>query len=216
MAITTFAELKSAVKDWVRDTDVTDATVESFIAMLEGKLNRQLRSSHMETTVTVTGVSPGTTEYTLPTDYLALRSVTSEGSPMTAKPAQIIREGLSGTGPLYYAVEGRKLLFSPAVPDAVDVEVTYFRAVPALSDVNTSNWLLENYPDVYLTGSLAHMELYKSNDERIPLLKAALDEAIAELNEAGLQERLGQENGGVTRRSVTVGPTPHSLRIPEQ
>lgn len=215
MAITTVSELRTAISNWLESTKVA-AVDDDLIAMLEGKLNRVLRTSDMEATVDIVGGVGGTASYTLPADYLSLRSVTSIGKPMVSKAVQIVREGISGTDVAYYAIEGRTLLFAPAIPEGETVTVSYFQAIPALTDGSPTNWLLTKYPDVYLMGSLAQAEIYLANDERVNLLKSALDEAIAELNEAGLQERLGEEGGQPSRTAITSGPTPYSLRTPPQ
>ena len=38
--------------------------------------------------------------------------------------------------------------------------------VPALSDSNTSNWVLESHPNVYLFGALSHAESFLVNEEK--------------------------------------------------
>jgi hypothetical protein len=42
--------------------------------------------------------------------------------------------------------------------------LTYWKTVPALSNSNTSNWLLAAYPDAYFYGALAQTGTYLKAD----------------------------------------------------
>ena len=61
--------------------------------------------------------------------------------------------------------------------------VHYYQDIEPLSDTNTSNWLLEDAPDIYLYASLVEAEAFIKNDERVAGWKAALDTAIADLQQ---------------------------------
>jgi hypothetical protein len=54
----------------------------------------------------------------------------------------------------------------PPATGSVTVIVTYQRGLPALSDDNPTNWLLNEHPDCYLFGSLVESEAFISVDER--------------------------------------------------
>ena len=71
MAIGTYAELQTAVANWLDRGDPTDRIVE-FIDLAEARMNRNLRLRLMETTATGT-LTAGTREYDLPTDYIQAR-----------------------------------------------------------------------------------------------------------------------------------------------
>jgi hypothetical protein len=83
--------------------------------------------------------------------------------------------------PAYYSVVGDEIVFEPT-PDAVYEVEMYYYALPALSSTNTSNWLLEKYPDIYIYGTLLEAEVYLMNDPRLPIWKMAFDEGIQQLN----------------------------------
>ena len=59
-----------------------------------------------------------------------------------------------------------------------------------LSDTNPSNWLLERRADIYVYAALLQAEAHIVNDERLSLWKAALDEALADLNADGNRQRI--------------------------
>jgi len=59
--------------------------------------------------------------------------------------------------------------------------MVYRRRIPALSATTTTNWLLDLAPDAYLYGALVQAEAFLAEDDRLPMWKAAFDEAINEL-----------------------------------
>jgi hypothetical protein len=59
-----------------------------------------------------------------------------------------------------------------------------------LSDSNTTNWLLDDHPDLYLFGSLARAEAYLKDDERVAFWKSAEDEALSEVIREANQKRM--------------------------
>jgi len=67
--------------------------------------------------------------------------------------------------------------------------MTYRANLPGLSVSIQSNWLLARRPDLYLYGTLIHAEFYNWNDERLPLIKAAVDEALGAPTQMGVFER---------------------------
>jgi hypothetical protein len=71
--------------------------------------------------------------------------------------------------PQYYTVVGSQLEFIPTPDTQYEGELTYYAKIPALSDSNTSNWLLTYAPDLYLYGALIEAEPYLKNDERVGL-----------------------------------------------
>ena len=71
MAISTKAELHTAVANWLNRSDLTDRIPE-FIALAEAQLNRNLRTREM----LVRKTSPLATQYVnLPPDYLEMTNI---------------------------------------------------------------------------------------------------------------------------------------------
>ena len=61
------------------------------------------------------------------------------------------------------------------------VRITYYRRIPALTELAPNNWLATNHPDLYLYGALANAEAFLKNDPRIGLWKVAAGEALESL-----------------------------------
>jgi hypothetical protein len=71
MAIGTFAELQTAIANWLDRDDLT-ARIPEFIALSEARINRALNVRQMET-VKLLSLINGTKRYALPDDYLGMR-----------------------------------------------------------------------------------------------------------------------------------------------
>lgn len=192
MAITTYAQLKTAVQNWLDrdDDDDLSSRAEDFITVGEAKLNRKLRLREQKQLSTASYPTTNTTRrLAIPTDMQEMISMqikkASEDdeyyTPLIFKaPDDMPNVVSTGTGePKYFAL--RDELEFDILPDVnYTVRMFYLKAW----DIATSgsNWLLTNYPDLYLYASLVAAEGYLKNDPRVVLWKAQLDEGIAEAN----------------------------------
>lgn len=73
--------------------------------------------------------------------------------------------------------------------DEDTLSILYWRRIPDLSDTNTTNWLLDKYPDVYRYASLAAAEGYLKNDPRLPLWASAAVQGLQEIAEHDEHDR---------------------------
>lgn len=186
MTITSFAELKSAIDDFLNRDDLATIS-KTFIQLAESRLNRSLRHWRMEKRVTNTLDA----QYeALPSDWLeTIRiDIQNERQLELASYAEIIEKrrqfsDTSGEPRLYAHVAGNFEVW-PTPDGDYTVELLYYSEIPALSSVQTTNWLLERFPDLYLYGALIHSAPYLSEDPRIDvwgaLYRSALDEANAD------------------------------------
>jgi hypothetical protein len=69
--------------------------------------------------------------------------------------------------PVFYTIIGEEFSFAPMPDYGYTVEMLYYSKPTALSDSNTTNVFLVNYPDALLYGALAQAEPYLMNDARI-------------------------------------------------
>lgn len=171
MAITTYAELKGAISNWLNRGDLT-SIIPDFITLAEADINRTLRvSSQMKrSTATLDGQFSD-----LPTDFGQMDHVQlNDTVPYALKyvdPAELDRQReafFSVPGkPREYTIIGSTIEVAPEPDDEYEVEIVYYtRGVVALSGTNPSNWLLEKHPDAYLYGALLHSAPYLHDDER--------------------------------------------------
>src|SRR5690349_15542353 len=187
MALDSYANLKTAISTWLVRADVA-SDVDDMIDMFEAWANRNLRVAQMEEEAT----TPVTEYIALPSDFLELRDIQWQGNPrreleyMTPILADIYDPTGSTGLPKFYTIVGDQLRVIPAPSDtSVNVRIDYWRKVPALSDSQTTNWLLSTYPDAYLYGSLFHGRIRIQDMDTAQSVAAAWQAIMAELKRAG-------------------------------
>jgi hypothetical protein len=95
---------------------------------------------------------------------------------------------VSGGSPYVYTIIGHEILFGPYASSVSDettsprVEVVYWATPVPLSDVETTNEVLVEYPEIYLFGALTFASHFIVSDQA-PIWQAALAEAVFEANE---------------------------------
>jgi hypothetical protein len=204
MAISNYTELQTALDNWLVRDDLSSRTPE-FIALAEAAFNRDIRDRQMITTTTLTTVA-GTATLALPSDFLEPRSFVLETTPKrvlsSASAGQIDEDYANGqTGqPVLYSIEGANVRFGPTPDSAYSVRLAYYQKIPALAS-NSTNWLLTNYPDIYLYGSLVSAEGFLMNDERIPVWGALLQRGLEGL---GLASKRSEFGGGPLQTRVDI------------
>lgn len=181
MALDTYANLQTAIADNLIRDDLT-SYIPDWITAAEAKFNRTLRHWRMEKRATVTL----TDQYTaLPSDFLEFERIHIDGlnrtlRPITAAEMQDKRsQSYTSTEFVYFSITGGEIEMLPA-QDSGTLEMAYYAKIPALSDSNTTNWLLDEAPDLYLYGALLHSAPFLDEDQRLvtwgSLHKAILDE----------------------------------------
>ena len=195
MPITTYAELKTNIADFLNRDDLTSVS-STFVSLAEADLNRQIRHWRQEKRSTA---SIDTQYSAIPADMLeVIRFYITSGD---TRPLELISQSqmldrkfrnLNTSGqPAYYAVTAGELEVYPVPDGTYTSELYYFGKTPALSDSNTSNWILEHYPDAYLYGSLIHSAPYLKDDARIQVWAALYQSAIDSINQASEKAKFG-------------------------
>jgi len=188
MALTNYSELKSSIADFLNRDDLT-AVIPTFISLAEAQFARDLRHYQMENRAT--GTIDG--QYmTKPSDWLEtirINITTANTRPLDLLSSQAMVDKranyLDLTGiPRYYRHSENQFEFFPSPDDSYGVELLYYQRVPALSDSNTTNWLLTEAPDAYLYGSLVHSAPYLSEDQRAAVWAQLFGAAMQRLNQS--------------------------------
>lgn len=199
MALASYSDLRNAVAGWLHRDDLS-ASIPDFIALAEARLNRDVRARQQLTSVTLATVAT-TQAVALPTDWLHFHRVrlVAPDRPLTMLPgpdfAAMYR--LSDTGaPRNYTIEGSSLLLGP-VPDAVySIEAVYYAAIPALSDTAPANWLLTDWPSLYLYAALAESAPFVVSDSRRAMWESMY---AADLAAAMSADRRARASGSALR-----------------
>ena len=186
MAITTYAELKDAIADFLNRDDIA-ASSGTFISLAENNFNRQVRHWRMEKRSTAIA----STQYTgLPQDFLepirfSITSGTTTRLEMLSQAEMLdMREASKNVAnnARFYAITDGSIELLPTPSSDQTIEMVYYGKPTALSDENASNWLLTYYADAYLYGSLVHSAPYLKDDARIQVWAALLKNAIDGIN----------------------------------
>jgi hypothetical protein len=195
MSLSTYADLQEAVVDWLNKPDVAQS-VPTLISLAEADINRRLRHIKM----TKRSVAEVDSQFSAtPTDYLgtirfSLTSGTTNALDLISQAELLDRKEASaniGGTPRFYALTGNQFEFYPVPNDTYDAELVYYAELDALSDENTSNWLLADAPDVYLYGTLAHSAPFLGEDARLAVWTSLYETALSGLNRASDNARFG-------------------------
>ena len=183
MAISTYAELQTAVSNWLDRSDLS-ARAPEFITLAESRIARKLRvrEQEAEASVSITG---GTRTAALPSDFSEVRRLYIDGNPvrfleyMTPQDYWNRHTSTQAGKPSVFTIEGSNLVFGPSPDASYTGKLQYYRNLPALS--SSAHGVFTSNPDIYLYGALTAAEPFLKNDKRFPLWKAQFDEAMLEL-----------------------------------
>lgn len=194
MAITTYAELKTAIANWLNRDDLT-SVIPDFISLAEADMDRKVRHWRMEERATAnidaryTQLPDGFMEavrFHLDVDERPIELVT----PLSL---QTYRRGGADTSgrPKYYSVIAGQLEVWPTPDSAYTGELYYYARTTPLSDSATSNWILQYFPDAYLYGALMHSAPYLVDDQRTTVWASLYQAAIDGINSNNEKAKFG-------------------------
>lgn len=185
MSLSTYSALKTAITDHANDTSITSAVAADLITLCEADLNRRIKTRRKVVRAEAT-ISAEFTD--LPTDFdtaiaLSIESTDPEINVTFIDPAKAV-ELKSSTytspgRPVHFSIVGDELESIPVPDGSYTGELTYKQKIPALSDGETTNWVLTNHPDAYFYGSLIHAAPYLIDDPRLPVWNQAYERAMA-------------------------------------
>jgi len=214
MAITTYAELQTAIATRLHRTDLTDLIPE-FINYAESVIGGdpepismdalpgiRTKNQHKRVTAALT------TQYLdIPTDMLSIKDMQINISPiqtldylspkvMTAK----YPSSLAGT-PRAYTIHGDEFQFSHVPDTSLTVEISYLSRYTAFNDGADTNWLLTNHPFVYVYAAMIEGMQHIDED---PTKYAALYKSLAD--GINTTERNGVYGANLSSRPETATP----------
>tara|TARA_R110002050_G_scaffold132070_3_gene253968 strand:- start:689 stop:1363 length:675 start_codon:yes stop_codon:yes gene_type:complete len=160
MALNTYTALKASISNWLNRSDLTSEISDDFLALAHADINSKLRVRAMITQTTIT-INAETES--LPAGFLQIRDfyILSGNTKFPLRymtPSQMDQvKGTSTLGmPSSYTILGDDIRFSPKPDIAYSGVINYYKSFDALSDSNTTNYILTNHPAIYLYGSLFH------------------------------------------------------------
>lgn len=211
MALATYSDLKTSVANYLNRNDLT-SVIPDFITLTENRLNRDLRSRANMVRANTTTTS-GTAFYSLPTDLIEIRNIvydngSSDYALSYLSPESGNREyGTYSNGfPRAYTNLGKNIKLFPTPDAAYTIGINYFRKLSPLSESNTSNNILQEFPDLYLFGSCLEGAIYLNDSEQTQRFNAVYQKT---LNDVMSSEEKARYSGTVM--TMTVQGDPGSL-----
>ena len=202
-----YSELKTNIADYLNRSDLT-SQIDKFIDTTEAELNRKVRDKDMIKRATATADA----QYlTLPDDWLEVINVeiqSGDFSPLLQQSMESLdvfrkaNDDSSGQ-PKYFAIVDGTLELAPTPDTSYTLQLTYYGKITALSDSNTSNFVLASHPDVYLYGALKQASIYLMEDDRVQMFTAQFELALEEMRMQ--QERAAFGKGSLIPRKRTYG-----------
>ena len=191
MAISTYAELQAAVLDWMARNDVTSSTGD-FVTLAEARINRKLGPITTDATLTGTAGSRRIDISSLSlVQPLALHVVIDgDERPVSFRPDGSFPYVDESARPQFAAFEGTSIDFDCLLDEPYSFRLTY-QVRLALSDTVTTNWLLEQHPDLYLAACISWGGLYIKNDGEAAKWRVLADEALSEIRSVESKKRRG-------------------------
>tara|TARA_Y100001951_G_scaffold84021_1_gene73212 strand:+ start:1200 stop:1823 length:624 start_codon:yes stop_codon:yes gene_type:complete len=159
--------LKTAIANWTARNDLT-SHLDEFIDLAETYLKRVPVPADSPDIGGVRGniqrstgnLISGTPTLALPNDFLEIYRLTFTGDTFSTlryvAPNQLALNHRSGTGrPSFFTISD-VIEFDIAPDSTYAYELSYYPSATALSDSNTSNFILATFPDAYLAACLFH------------------------------------------------------------
>ena len=195
MAISTYAALKSEITSWsLRNDSLVTDRIPNFIALAEARINRSIatRENEVETELSMT---PGSRYVALPASFnyplgLWLKAWLPRQRLQQVLASELpVKTNVSGY-PEYWAVDGSNIAFDKLASAAHTFDLRYV-ADKTLSDTSPANYVLTNYPDLYLWGSLVELASFVRDDKELQKYEARYQQALQDAmdNENSAKER---------------------------
>lgn len=195
MSITTYGELKTAVANWLRRSELT-SRIPEFITMAEDKLytdrRMMVRALEASTDLTIDAQSES-----LPTRFIGHRRLYLSTDPVAllnfVTPENFWSKYMSSTTsqPEAFTIEGDNIIFGPA-PDATYTgKLLYYLRPAALSADGDTNWVIANARGLLLYGALIQAATYIKDDAAIAKWAALYDDLLDQIAEQDKKNRYG-------------------------
>ena len=171
--ISNYTDLRSEIVNWLFDRSDIQSKTPQFIELAENVFNHgntnfkplRVREMEAEDQLTLTD-----SKADLPADYLGWRSASVGKSPIYelefVTPTWANKNyPWRGAGyPQFFTVSENQI--EVIFPTTSTLYLKYYQRIPALNDTDTTNWLLQKYPNAYLFAAASFGAGYLGDRER--------------------------------------------------
>lgn len=194
----TYTELQTEISSWMNRTDFTSGQLQTFINLAEADIRSEVKTRR--DVVLATGTLTGEA-LTLPTTFREVRRFATAGKVRSYVEPQTY-ETLKQTGVSsgYYTIIGADLYVLGGASGTA-YTLLYVAALAPFATGSDTNWLLQNYPQIYLYAACKHAAAFLKDPQGAQGYDALWRQAVAVLNNV---ERESQGGGQMIVRPDAV------------
>ena len=195
MALVNYDDLVKSIVSWGHRKDL-NGLIPDFIALAETEMYNnegwQLETRDMETVST----APTSGLYLeLPPGFEKARSIQLETANGLCDvkfqaPEQLMRQVSPGR-PRFFSVVGNEIEFDRTPDSEYTIQIQYYKKPEPLTEVNQTNSVMTNHPNIYLFGALHQMYLYTQDQEQTLTYFSKVQSVIRGANKAAKKARYG-------------------------
>ena len=207
MSVTSYTELKTEVQNWINKSSIS-GSADDFVTFAEAYLGTQLRTSKQMVLATGTVTDNPIDLSSELTRFKRIRSVSISVGGTDVVLSYISRDLMaarysddSNGVPAYYTLIGDSMYLDPAPNDTYTWTIMYYQGLVPLASANT-NWLLADYPNIYLYASLAEAAVFAKDEKAATAYMALRDRYLGLLKSADLRDRAGGSSRMISEAAV--------------
>ena len=209
MALASYSDLKASIAQWLKRSD-REAVIPDYIKLAETRIKTLVRLRVMETEASL-ATTQNSDAIAIPDDFKSPIALWIADINPREQLEQLLPQSMPyntvANRPLYWCVDGRNIRFQTPANQVYPIKLRYQQHF-GLSDSVTSNYLLEDYPDVYLFGSLVEALNDVQDFQQAEIWEKRFQTAVFQCNnqEASNQEgvKLRTEFGSANKRRFNI------------
>ncbi|WP_179400685.1 phage adaptor protein [Burkholderia guangdongensis] len=184
LSFDSYDDLQATIAAYLQRTNLT-AQIPVFIQLAEVKLRATIDTMEAQfTNDWLIQPAQGSNVVALPTDCASIANVIYGCKKLEYTSVENLSTDPQRYGRGEWSTLGNNLYLQTYVDGVKLLVVNYFRTIQPLSEANPSNWLLEDWPNVYLYAVLVEAAKYLMDDERLPMWSEELESAVLDMKES--------------------------------
>lgn len=183
MSIATYSELQTAVAAWIKRSDLT-TRIPDFIRLAEIRLKSVVDLRVLETTTDLS-TTPSSPTIALPSDFKSPIALWIADINPQEQLGQLLPQSMpyntTPNRPQYWCIDDHTIRFQCPANSTYPIKFRYSQLFE-LSDTNPTNYVLTDFPDVYLFGALFEAADYTQDDPNAGKWNAKFMDAVQRCN----------------------------------
>lgn len=197
MAVNTYSTLKLAMAAWLDRTDLS-VQLPNFIELAEADIRTDVRVQAMEQYTS--GTLDGET-LDHPDRYLEARRLTVGGTVYRYVSPEVYAAAVeSNATQAIYTTIGQ-VFYILGAESGDEYTLIYYQSFSSLSGESDTNWLLTNYPNVYLFAACKHAGTFLDDDMKTSKYTALYQDAVGRL--VSREKSSASSGGALVMRATT-------------